>query len=90
MQKIDSTMMARTAKTIHDVVTHGRDGLDIAVVIAVGSDRQNGGNTNANVLTANSEWRMEANPNLGWRDIQQILAISAKKVANDSTWRAIA
>ncbi|MDP1610950.1 MAG: Ig-like domain-containing protein, partial [Sulfuritalea sp.] len=36
-----------------DAVTQGRGGLGTAVVMAGGNDRQNGGNTNANALTAN-------------------------------------
>lgn len=145
---------------ILDAVTQGRNGLGTAIVMAGGNERQNGGNTNTNALTANRAvittgainargdistlaigekpfsnpgasilvaapgsniastsrilmnddgtvfgsdtantqgtsfatpivsgvvaLMLEANPNLGWRDIQQILAITARKV-NDPT-----
>jgi Ca2+-binding RTX toxin-like protein/subtilisin-like proprotein convertase family protein len=146
---------------ILDAVTQGRGGLGTVVVMAGGNDRQSGGNTNTNALTANrgvivagginavsdlgslqiggapfsnpgasilvsapasnvtSSSRLiessdgstfgsnyavtqgtsfatpiisgvvalmlEANPKLGWRDIQKILAITAKKVNDAST-----
>ncbi|MBI5107649.1 MAG: S8 family serine peptidase, partial [Rhodocyclales bacterium] len=146
---------------IDAAVRQGRNGLGTAIVMAGGNDRQNGGNTNANALTANRAvittgainaegdistlaigeapfsnpgasilvsapgsnvastsrilmnddgtvfgsdtltaqgtsfaapivsgvvaLMLEANPNLGWRDIQQILAISAKQVSDPDT-----
>jgi|CXWL01.1.fsa_nt_gi Ca2+-binding RTX toxin-like protein len=148
-------------KGILDAVKLGRKGLGTAIVMAGGNDRQNGGNTNTNALSANravittgainalsdistlsigqapfsnpgasilvsapgskiaSTSRilmgddgtifgndtsttqgtsfatpivsgvvaliLEANPFLGWRDIQQILAITARKVADPNT-----
>uniref|UniRef100_UPI002627EBE3 calcium-binding protein n=1 Tax=Propionivibrio sp. TaxID=2212460 RepID=UPI002627EBE3 len=152
---------------ILDAVSQGRNGLGTAIVMAGGNDRQNGGNTNANALTANRAvittgainaqgdistlaigqapfsnpgasilvsapgsnvastsqiliaddgtifgadtattqgtsfaapivsgivaLMLEANPGLGWRDVQQILAITARKVNDpntDTVWNA--
>ncbi len=146
---------------ILDAVGLGRNGLGTAIVMAGGNDRQNGGNTNTNALSANRAvittgainalgdistlsigqtpfsnpgasilisapgsniastsrilmgddgtifgndtsttqgtsfatpivsgvvaLMLEANPKLGWRDIQQILAITAKKVNDPNT-----
>lgn len=154
---------------ILDAVNLGRDGLGTVIVMAGGNDRQTGGNTNTNALTANravivtgainvvgdistlsvgqapfsnpgasilvsapgsnvtSTGRilmnddgtvfgsdaeitqgtsfatpivsgvvalmLEANPNLGWRNMQQILAITAKKVNDpntDTVWNGAA
>ncbi|MDP3592373.1 S8 family serine peptidase, partial [Phenylobacterium sp.] len=152
---------------ILDAVTQGRGGLGTAIVMAGGNDRANGGNTNANALTANRAvivtgainaqadistltigqapfsnpgasilvsapgsnvastsrilmgddgtifgsdtsvsqgtsfatpivsgviaLMLEANPKLGWRDIQQILALTARQVNDpntDNTWNS--
>jgi Ca2+-binding RTX toxin-like protein/subtilisin-like proprotein convertase family protein len=146
---------------VANAVAQGRNGLGTAIVMAGGNDRQNGGNTNYNALTANRAvivtgainaqadistltigsapfsnpgasilvsapgsnvastssilmnndgsvfgnststvqgtsfatpvisgvvaLMLEANPNLGWRDIQQILALSARKVNDPNT-----
>jgi Ca2+-binding RTX toxin-like protein len=146
---------------ILDAVQNGRNGLGTVIVMAGGNDRQKGGNTNTNALTANrgvivagginaasdlgslqiggtpfsnpgasilvsapasniasssrliesdsgstfgSDYSatqgtsfatpiisgvvalmLEANPNLGWRDVQKILAITAKKVNDPNT-----
>lgn len=146
---------------IKDAVDNGRNGLGTVIVMAGGNDRQKGGNTNTNALTANrgvivagginaasdlgslqiggtpfsnpgasilvsapasniasssrliesdsgstfgSDYSatqgtsfatpiisgivalmLEANPKLGWRDVQQILAITAKKVNDPNT-----
>jgi Ca2+-binding RTX toxin-like protein len=146
---------------ILDAVTQGRNGLGTAIVMAGGNDRQNGGNTNYNALTANRAvittgainalgdistltigekpftnpgasilvaapgsniastsrilmndsgtvfgsdtavsqgtsfatpivsgvvaLMLEANPKLGWRDIQHILALTARKVNDPNT-----
>jgi Ca2+-binding RTX toxin-like protein len=146
---------------IGNAVSLGRNGLGTVIVMAGGNDRQNGGNTNANALSANRAvittgainaqtdistltigsapfsnpgasilisapgsnvastssilmnndgsvfgsststvqgtsfatpivsgvvaLMLEANPNLGWRDVQQILALSARKVNDPNT-----
>ena len=146
---------------ILDAVNQGRNGLGTAIVMAGGNDRANGGNTNANALTANRAvivtgainaqgdistltigqapfsnpgasilvsapgsnvastsrilmnddgtvfgndtattqgtsfatpivsgivaLMLEANPNLGWRDVQQILALTARQVNDPNT-----
>ncbi|MDP2833343.1 MAG: S8 family serine peptidase [Pseudomonadota bacterium] len=150
---------------IQNAVGQGRNGLGTIIVMAGGNERQNGGNTNTNALTANRAvittgainaqgdistlsvtqapfsnpgasilvsapgsnvastsrilqtddgtifgndtattqgtsfatpivsgvvaLMLEANPKLGWRDVQQILALTARKVndsATDTVW----
>jgi len=158
---INVTPVGTIEQGILDAVTQGRGGLGTAIVMAGGNDRQNGGNTNTNALSANRAvivtgainaqadistltigqapfsnpgasilisapgsniastsrilmgddgtafgndsstvqgtsfatpiisgivaLMLEANPKLGWRDIQQILAISARKVDDPNT-----